>query len=77
MKSELVIIVSHFKTQRLCLYFLPKKDIIFPCPGLVAGFFPPFNAAGAADALGLGFGTVSSSENDSQTASSLVTVKHQ
>ena len=52
-------------------HFLPKKDMMLPCPGLAAPFFAPL-AAGAG--VGLAFlGAGSSSEKDSHAASSLVT----
>ena len=59
-------------------YFLPKKDIIFPCPGFEVAFLglPPADAVEAEDGLGFGAGTGSSSENDSQAGSSFVTVTH-
>lgn len=52
-------------------HFLPKNDMMLPCPGLAAPFLAPL-AAGA----GVGFaflGAGSSSEKDSHAASSLVT----
>ena len=63
------------RSARYFRYFLPKKDIILPEPG-----FAPFFAAALfalADVVGAGFiffGAGSSSENDSQAQSSLVTV---
>ena len=59
-------------------YFFPKKDMILPCPDLP----PTFLALPVADdvpleagVLACGAGAGSSSEKDSQVASSLVTVK--
>lgn len=52
-------------------HFLPKKDMMLPCPGLAVLFFAPL-AAGAGVGLAF-FGAGSSSEKDSQAASSLVT----
>ena len=64
----------------LSLHFLPKKDMMFPCPGLPAAFLPfPVAAdaeAGGCLALAEADGAVgggSSSEKDSQAGSSLVT----
>jgi len=57
-----------------CLFhFLPKKDMILPCPGLAAPFLAAPLAAGAGVGLAF-FGAGSSSENDSHAASSRVTV---
>lgn len=53
-------------------HFLPKKDMMLPCPGLAAPFFAPL-AAGAGVGLAF-FGAGSSSEKDSHAASSLVTI---
>lgn len=55
------------------IYFLPKKDMMLPCPGLAPPFFAVPLAAGAGVGLAF-FGAGSSSENDSHAASSLVTV---
>lgn len=52
--------------------FLPKKDMMLPCPGFAAPFFAFPLAAGAGVGLAF-FGAGSSSENDSQAASSRVT----
>lgn len=57
-------------------HFLPKKDMILPCPALPAAFLPFPDATGACN-LGFGGGAGSSSENDSQTGSSFVTNSRQ
>lgn len=51
-------------------YFLPKNDMMFPCPALAPDL--PFGALTAGFFLG-GGGVGSSSENDSQLGSSTVT----
>jgi len=55
-------------------HFFPKNDMMFPCPALAVDFLP-FAVEGAAT-LGFGAGA-SSSEKDSQTGSSFVTVSRQ
>lgn len=51
--------------------FFPKKDMMFPCPGLP----PPFLAVDFAAGAILGFlGAGSSSEKDSHAGSSRVTI---
>jgi hypothetical protein len=63
---------QRYRSCSIIDHFFPKNDIMFPWPGL-----PPFFAAGLfVDAAGaiLGFfGAGSSSEKDSQAASSFVT----
>jgi hypothetical protein len=53
-------------------HFFPKNDMIFPCPALAVDFLP-LDIEGAAT-LGFGAAGASSSEKDSQTGSSFVTV---
>jgi hypothetical protein len=57
-------------------HFFEKKDIILPFPGFPPPFFPTAAGAGLLVlAIGLAFfGGGSSSENDSQAASSFVTI---
>ena len=55
-----------------CHHFLPKKAMIFPCPALAVDFL--LFALKVAAAFALGSGGASSSEKDSQTGSSFVTV---
>ena len=56
-------------------YFLPKKNIIFPCPGFPAAFFGlPADDATDDDGFGFGAATGSSSEKDSHAGSSFVTL---
>jgi hypothetical protein len=57
-------------------YFLPKNDMMLPCPGLAAPFLAAPLAAGAGVGLAF-FGAGSSSEKDSHAASSRVTVASQ
>jgi hypothetical protein len=52
-------------------HFFEKKDMMFPCPGLAADFLP-FAVVAEGNVLAF-FACGSSSEKDSQTASSLVT----
>ena len=55
-------------------YFLPKKDMMLPCPGLPTAFLT-LSVDDAVDAAILAFcGGGSSSEKDSQAGSSFVTV---
>jgi hypothetical protein len=56
-------------------HFFPKKDMMFPCPALAVDFFAL--EVEEAETLGLGGGGASSSEKDSQTGSSFVTVGYQ
>ena len=55
-------------------YFLPKNDIIFPCPGFPPAFLPLL----ISDAVDAGVFSLcrggSSSENDSHAGSSFVTM---
>jgi len=62
----------HYTEFVECDYFLPKKDMMLPCPGLAAApFFAPLAAVAG---VGLAFLRAgSSSEKDSHAASSLVT----
>jgi hypothetical protein len=61
------------KANPMLLYFFPKNDMIFPWPALAAGFFA-LDAVVEDCTFGLGGATGSSSEKDSQTGSSFVTV---
>jgi len=57
-------------------YFFPKNDIMFPCPGFALFFLALEAELGAdPDLVFVGAGT-SSSENDSHTGSSFVTIDH-
>ena len=61
----------HYTSQ---YYFLPKKDMMFPCPALVSIFL--FLADdGAVETGVLSRGKGSSSEKDSQANSSFVTMR--
>jgi hypothetical protein len=70
-------VYSHYNVLSLASaaldHFFPKKDMMLPCPGLAAPFFAPL-VAGAGVGLAF-FAAGSSSEKDSQAASSLVTVR--
>ena len=55
------------------IYFLPKKLIMFPWPVLAAAFFPFTDAEVESFGFTTG-GAGSSSEKDSQTVSSFVTM---
>ena len=62
--------------ESLANHFLPKKDVILPCPAFAPCFFPlPLAVDGAIDAgvFGLVGSVGSSSEKDSQAGSSFVT----
>lgn len=59
-------------------HFLPKNDMILPCPGFPAAFLP-FEIDGVVDTgavMVLSLGAGSSSENDSHPGSSFVTALH-
>ena len=66
----------HCNGQNSSSHFLPKNDMILPCPGLAAPFLAALLVAGAGVGLAF-FGAGSSSEKDSQAASSRVTVASQ
>jgi len=65
------------QSHRVPFHFFPKKDMMFPCPGLPAGFFAlPEAADDAGVGLGVCFfdgGGLSSSEKLSQPSSLMVT----
>ncbi len=68
--------LSHRNATSYSCYFLPKKDMMFPCPGFPPGFLPFAVDEDAVDAGVLSFcGRGSSSENDSHAGSSFVTAK--
>jgi hypothetical protein len=60
------------RDNSLPFYFLEKNDMMFPCPFGAAAFLP-FAVMGAAETFAFWI-TGSSSEKDSQAASSRVTV---
>lgn len=66
-------VVSGTTSSECICYFFPKKDMILPWPFFVAPFLS-LDVLAAVGAWTLAFfGAGSSSEKDSQTASSLVT----
>jgi hypothetical protein len=64
---------SHRNISCRHVHFFPKNDMILPCPALAAGFFA-FVAVEEDCIFGFGGGAGSSSEKDSHTGSSFVTV---